>query len=127
MTSSNRKREQSKIDRFLNFDDEEDDACGDELDRYLSLPREKVSDPLVWWRSHKESYPVLSRLAFDLGVPAMSSECERVFSKAGRVVTDERNRISDLTLQEGECLKSWHNSGLITIAAEGLEEVQEAI
>lgn len=127
VTSSKRKREQSEIDRFLDFDDE-DQAAGDELDRYLSMPREKNSNPIQWWRTHRESYPVLSRLAFDLlSVPAMSSECERVFSKAGRVATDDRNRITAATLQEGECLKSWHSSGIIKIAAEGLEELQDII
>ena len=46
VTSSKRKREQSEIDKFLDFDDE-DQAAGDELGRYLSLPREKASDPLL--------------------------------------------------------------------------------
>lgn len=69
---------------------------------------------------------MLSCLAFDLlGVPAMSSESERVFSKAGKVATDERNRITAATLQEGACLKSWLGSGVIKIYSEGLEEVQE--
>ena len=109
-------KEKSPFDQFLDFQPQS--RLADELDRYLSLPCEVVFDPLLWWRSHQEGYPTLSRLAFDLlSVPAMSTECERAFSKAGGVVTEERNRIRAQTVQSGECLKSWSTQGIIQIAS----------
>ena len=108
------KEKKSRFDDFLDFQPRSRHA--DELDQYLSLPCELAPNPILWWRTHKESYPTLSRLAFDLlGVPAMSSECERTFSKAGISVTEERNRISAVTVQSGECLKSWSSQKIIQI------------
>jgi hypothetical protein len=41
-----------------------------ELDDYLSLAIEKVSDPIAWWWDHQKAYPKLSAMAFDyLSVP----------------------------------------------------------
>ncbi|KAJ0127416.1 Uncharacterized protein HZ326_28152 [Fusarium oxysporum f. sp. albedinis] len=54
-----------------------------------------VEDPLEWWVRHASDYPILSKMAFDLfSCPAMSAECERVFSQTKKVITDERNRLS---------------------------------
>ena len=47
------------------------EVCG-ELNDYLSLPIEKVHDPIGWWWDHKAMYPKLSHMAFDyLSVPDM--------------------------------------------------------
>ena len=109
-------KEKSQFEVFMDF--QSHNLAADELDRYLSLPCDPVSDALSWWRSHKEAFPTLSLLAFDLlSVPAMSSECERAFSKAGKVVTNDRNRISGRTIQAGECLKSWSTQNLIKITS----------
>ena len=43
----------------------------------------------------------------------MSSACERVFSLAKRVVTDERNRLSADTIEADECQKWWLLKGLV--------------
>jgi len=44
----------------------------DELDEYLSLPIERVRDPLAWWWEHRHTYPRLSAMAFDfLSAPGM--------------------------------------------------------
>ena len=44
----------------------------DELDEYLSLPIEKVHNPLVWWWDHCHTFPQLSAMAFDfLSAPGM--------------------------------------------------------
>jgi hypothetical protein len=67
-----------------------------ELQRYYEegLESDTVNNPLRWWikRSddHGNPYPVLTRMAMDLfSVPAMSSECERVFSETKRLITDD--------------------------------------
>src|SRR5271163_4544707 len=44
----------------------------DELDEYLTLPIERVRDPLTWWWDHRHAYPQLSVMAFDfLSAPGM--------------------------------------------------------
>ncbi|WAR05473.1 hypothetical protein MAR_020842 [Mya arenaria] len=49
----------------------------------------------VWWRSHENDYPNLSRLAkHTLHIPATSVASERVFSVAGDVVTATRSRLA---------------------------------
>lgn len=41
-----------------------------ELDEYLALPVERVSDPSEWWNKHKDQYPCLHRMALDfLSIP----------------------------------------------------------
>ena len=67
-----------------------------ELDKYLAeeyLPRN--NDPLLWWESRKLIYPTLYQLILKrLCVPATSVPCERIFSKAGQVCSEKRNRLS---------------------------------
>ena len=77
---------------------------------------ESVSNPLDWWRRHQQSYPNLSRMAFDLfAVPAMSSECERAFSKASYTIAVRRSNVSGDIVEAGECLRSWISAGIVQI------------
>jgi hypothetical protein len=88
----------------------------DEFDRYIDdgIPKDPVPDPLSWWREHATIYPILAKMAFDLfSIPAMSSECERVFSQAKKLITDERNRLSPATIEADECQKNWLSQGLV--------------
>jgi hypothetical protein len=89
-----------------------------EYDRYTEdFPDQKdklVDNPLAWWNREAWKYPILSKMAYDLfSIPGMSSECERVFSQAKKLVTDERNRLGPATIEADECLKNWINSGLL--------------
>ncbi len=79
--------------------------CVDEYDRFmLNDDIDETTEPLKWWRERQTQYPILSRLAFDLfSIPGMSSECERVFSAAKKIVTDERNQLSAETIEAVEC------------------------
>lgn len=56
-----------------------------EIMRYLRCPDEpKNVDPLIWWRNHRSSYPILSKLARKyLSIPSTSVPSERLFSDAG--------------------------------------------
>lgn len=48
-------------------------------------------DPLIWWREHESSLPLLAVLARKyLCVPATSVPSERVFSTAGDILTAQR-------------------------------------
>jgi hAT family C-terminal dimerisation region len=74
-----------------------------------------IDNPLAWWNREAWKYPILSKMAYDLfSIPGMS-ECERVFSQAKKLVTDERNRFGPATIEADECLKNWINSGLLEV------------
>jgi hypothetical protein len=55
-------------------------------------------------------------MAFNfLAIPAMSSECERVFSSCAKETIPESSRLSGLMLWHQECLKNWQARGAISI------------
>src|ERR1700727_3171478 len=93
LTSQKRRREATRLDSFIENDmtdsDSDDEVSQDEFSKWLSLSREgRCKDPLEYWWSQRHNYPRLSRFALlDIfGVPAMSSELERVFSVAGQLM-----------------------------------------
>ena len=63
-----------------------------EFDSYIGLERiNRKEDPLEWWRKHEAHLPRLSKLAKKyLAIPATSVPSERVFSKAGELVSARR-------------------------------------
>jgi hypothetical protein len=88
----------------------------DEYDEYLSTPPLEagtVTNLVIWWGHHSGQWPNLSRLAFDaLSIPAMSAECERSFSDAGRTITDERASLEPEAIEACSCVKNWLNKKL---------------
>jgi hypothetical protein len=65
-------------------------------------------DILQWWKDHESVYPNLSRMAYDsLSIPAMSAECERVFSSTKRLIDDDRGRLNAETIEACQCNKYW--------------------
>ncbi|XP_044718780.1 transposase-like protein [Hirsutella rhossiliensis] len=71
-------------------------------------------DPLEWWNRHQLEYPVLYRMALDLfSIPGMSAECERVFSQAKKMITDERNRLAPEAVEADQLQKQWLLRGLV--------------
>lgn len=89
-----------------------------ELDEFMARANkadQDVEDPLEWWVRHASDYPVLSKMAFDLfSCPAMSAECERVFSQTKKVITDERNRLNSETVAAIECQKHLLRTGMLS-------------
>ena len=68
----------------------------------------KAKDVLTWWKAHQGIYPNLSRMARDyLAIPGTSTSSERLFSSGKILITDNRNCLSEDTIQAHECLKSW--------------------
>ncbi|KAG8237260.1 hypothetical protein J437_LFUL011290 [Ladona fulva] len=67
------------------------------------------SDPLKWWGARKTFYPELCDLARRaLCIVASSVPSERIFSKAGQIVTDKRNKLAGKKLLQSYdslCLK----------------------
>ncbi|XP_055354979.1 uncharacterized protein LOC129600473 [Paramacrobiotus metropolitanus] len=84
-------------------------ATGNEVDRYLGSAIEPECDVLDYWKRNSKNYSGLSRMAVDFFSCCVSSvESERWFSKSGKLVTKERNRLLSDAVQAVMCLKSWH-------------------
>ena len=67
-----------------------------ELDRYLQEPvlDYKVGNPFMWWNENRVWFPDLARIAQRyLSPTATSVPSERLFSSAGSLYSDRRNRI----------------------------------
>ncbi|CAF1420608.1 unnamed protein product, partial [Rotaria sordida] len=70
----------------------------DELDRYLIMPIDKSSltnNPLDFWKTQSEKFPLLSKLAKQIhSIPATSTGVERQFSSAGLIINQRRTNIN---------------------------------
>ena len=52
------------------------------------------NDPMDWWRTHRSHYPILAKLIRKFWcVPATSVRSEELFSAAGNVLSQKRNRL----------------------------------
>ena len=77
-----------------------------------SSSRVKSVDLCAFWARYEAQYPSLARMAFDiLSIPAMSAECERVFSSTKLLLTDRRARMKEDIIEASECLRAWIQSG----------------
>lgn len=55
--------------------------------RSNELPASGACIPLIWWKQHHKSFPLLAELArMILDVPSSQIECERVFSLTGIII-----------------------------------------
>jgi len=72
---------------------------------------------MEYWQSKQAVWPELTAMAFDLmAVPAISSECERVFSSCAKMTTPESRRLLGRTLWHQQCLKNWQRRGAVELA-----------
>ncbi|XP_073727347.1 zinc finger BED domain-containing protein 4-like isoform X3 [Misgurnus anguillicaudatus] len=73
-----------------------------EVQRYMTdPPLQRSADPLAYWSTHKAIYPHLYQLSkLFLCTPASSVPCERIFSKAGEIVSKKKK--SSVTKDCGE-------------------------
>lgn len=81
----------------------------DEVAVYLKEgPTKGVEDPLEWWKGQRQRFPQLCQFAFDfLSIPASSSACERIFSRAKLTIASQRHSLHWDTLNMLECYKNW--------------------
>jgi hypothetical protein len=80
----------------------------EEIDNYLNMPNDININPLIWWKTHQEEYPILSLIAKDfLIIQSTSVPSEQAFSIASNTITQTRNRLDPETAREILCLKSW--------------------
>ena len=55
----------------------------------------ECNNPLIWWKTKQLKFPTVAKLAKKyLGIPATSASSERIFSKARRIITGDRNRLA---------------------------------
>ena len=83
----------------------------DEYSRYCNESILKKAPPhlLQYWNAQVINIPSLAQMALDfLSIPAMSAECERVFSGSKILISDRRNRLRDDIIEANECLRYWH-------------------
>lgn len=96
-----RQRMEAEFDTFINSS--------------IAIDRECTDKPLQWWIDIGEPlYPTLASLAYSLfSIPGMSAECERAFSHAKKLVTEERFRLKEDIIEADQCVKSWLYNGLV--------------
>ena len=81
---------------------------GDQFEQFIYGQRTDYGDLDLfnWWE--RSPYQHLRQLAFDsLSVPAMSSDVERIFSSAKKLLSRQRNRIDEGTVECVELLRDW--------------------
>lgn len=73
-----------------------------EIKGFLSEPLlPRTSDPLEWWKSRATVFKkTCDVMKTRLCIVATSVPSERIFSKAGQIITDKRNRLSPGKVQE---------------------------
>jgi hypothetical protein len=108
-----RKLQESELDRFM---------ADDSLNTFITVIKDGkpskqtlVNEPLRWWRERGELlYPTLASMAYDLfSIPAKSAECERAFSLAKKLITDERYNLKPDIIEADQCIKSWCKHGIV--------------
>jgi len=86
----------------------------DHFDQYIEtdiipLADDETFDPIQYWQERYNTQPDLARMALDaLAVPAMSDECERLFSSAKLLLNDRRSRLKMDIIESSECLRAWY-------------------
>lgn len=68
-----------------------------EISSYFQLPKISYEqDPIKWWSLNNSMFPILAVTAKKLlSVQATSVASERVFSRAGNIITDTRASLTD--------------------------------
>jgi hypothetical protein len=81
----------------------------------LNTDDDGYTNPLHWWTTNAKSYPVLACLANTyLAIPATSAPSERIFSRAGRILSMKRATLSPdiaqrmIMISENTCVLKHH-------------------
>ena len=86
----------------------------DELFLYLAELLTNLLGVAEYWKARESEWPHLAQMAYNfLSIPAMSSECERVFSSCAKLMTPESSKLLGKTLWNHEYLKNWQRRGAI--------------
>ena len=73
------------------------------------------NEPLRWWQERgKKECPTSAGIAFTVfAIPSTSAVCERAFSRAGQMITDERHQLKANIVEADQLIKSWLIGGLV--------------
>jgi hypothetical protein len=96
-------------DMTLLYEEEEQDPLDEWIKaRPFHLDLED-SLPLFWMRMAKQKSTYrLAQMGLDMAaIPAMSSDCERVFSQGKLLITGQRNRLKADLIEATQCLRMW--------------------
>ena len=87
----------AKIEKIVQVSSQPSTGPYIELKRYLEEPHiSRDQDPLAWWRDHATLFPKLKELAQKyLCTPASSAPSERLFSKAGELISHRRSGLKE--------------------------------
>src|SRR6266850_7931851 len=104
------------VDEFEDFiyDLSSSSAPFDEYESYCNeKPLQKAPPHLIqYWNGQAANTPSLSKMALDLlAIPAMSAECERIFSSTKILISDRRNRLKEDVIEANECVRYWIKKG----------------
>jgi hAT family C-terminal dimerisation region len=102
-TRPSSKEIQDEYQRYLETDHFPNQQSGEILSK-----TQKSVNLCTFWAWYEEQYPSLARMACDvLSIPAMSAECERVFSSSKLLLSDRRARLKEEIIEASECLRAW--------------------
>jgi hypothetical protein len=114
-------------------DDDTYFAARDQYAEYVAEPRPlrtqmtRHDSPIPYWISKLTVWPELAKMALDIYcTPPMSDEPERVFSIAGNTLNARRRVMTEDTVQELLCLRSWQRSGLVQFDHTTFEKAVQA-
>ena len=111
-TSNNEEAAETEVEKdtlWASFDTKVAQATShrtDATDAFLEIKRyfetkviERKSDPLLWWRSNGGQFPHVMEVAQKyLAIPGSSVPSERLFSKAGELVSQRRSCLKPKTI-----------------------------
>lgn len=96
-------------------------VIGDDFDAYLAgsrlNPRE-ITNVIGWWTEQPRQTALRQQALDVLSIPAMSTECERLFSAAGNLIGGLRYSLLDDTMERLESLRQWLRHGLVVVRGE---------
>ena len=81
---------------MMDIDEEEEqpEEGGSEMKAYIKDYTKSNTGPLEWWQKNEERYPKLSRAAKRIhSIPSTSTPSERIFSKAGFIISKTRSAL----------------------------------
>jgi len=87
--------EEVATNNMQNDEDAEKSTVANEIDFYLKTVRlNRTADPYKWWLANTKSYPILTKFAkIYLSSSGSSIYSERLFSEAGIIYEEKRNRL----------------------------------
>jgi len=117
-----------KLEKLLSRDNQTE-GKESEIEQWKKLPQISLNmDPLVWWSSNENKYPVISLIAKQfLAIPASQCTTERMFSKSGKIVSDLRCSLDANIVAKLTCLQKNKDIYLMSHDFEPADDISNII